>query len=207
MIILAGTLFASSVQAVMVQVVGLFPGAAIVVVDGRQMMLKVGRTAPGGVKLLSTNGTRAVLRVDGQVREFSLSRQQISGGYKKTDKVARLPRNEDGHYYVKALVNGRPAKMVIDTGASAIGMSALHAKELGIEYKNGKPIRISTAGGKVDGFLVQLKSVSIGGLTVRNVSAAIHEGNFPRVILLGMSFLRKVKMRDENNVLYLEAKY
>ncbi|GAA4651706.1 TIGR02281 family clan AA aspartic protease [Kistimonas scapharcae] len=206
-IVLACALLAGSVQAVMVQVVGLFPGAAIVIIEGRQVMLKVGNTGPGGVKLLSVDGSRAVLQVNGQAREFPLSRQ-ISNGYKESsNKTIKIFRDNDGHYYVKALVNGRLADMVVDTGATAVGMSSKHANALGVEYKNGEPIAISTASGQVRGFLVQLKSVSIDGLTVRNVDAAIHEGDFPSIILLGMSFLRKVKMRDEGDVLYLEAKY
>ncbi|MEE4463613.1 TIGR02281 family clan AA aspartic protease, partial [Azotobacter chroococcum] len=35
-----------------VRVVGLFPGAAVVNVDGRRQLLKVGQVGPGGVQLL-----------------------------------------------------------------------------------------------------------------------------------------------------------
>ena len=45
------------------QVVGLFPGAAVLNVDGQRKLVRVGQTGPGGVQVISTDGKGAVLRV------------------------------------------------------------------------------------------------------------------------------------------------
>ena len=48
-----------------------------------------------------------------------------------------------------------------------------------------------------------LDKVELDGITLTNVEAAIHEGEFPNAALLGMSFLKKVKMNREGNILLL----
>ena len=54
-------LFAVATQ---VQVVGLFPGAAVINVDGQRKLVKVGQTGPGGVQVISADSKGAVLRVE-----------------------------------------------------------------------------------------------------------------------------------------------
>jgi aspartyl protease family protein len=54
---------------------------------------------------------------------------------------------------------------------------------------------------------VILSSVQIGGIKVNNVKAAVLKGDFPRDILLGMSFLRNVEMNENRGVLQLTGKY
>lgn len=174
-------------------------------IDEQQVMLKVGEIGPNGVQLLSVDGTQAILRVDGQTQAFSLSSYPING--LSHQKSVKISRNENGHYFVKATVNGHSASMMVDTGATVVGMNSHHANELGVDYQSGKIVAISTASGQTQGFLVTLKALSVGGLTVKNVKAVINEGDFPKVILLGMSFLRHVRMRDNGDTLYLEAKY
>ncbi|MGX9080389.1 hypothetical protein ACWTQY_31510, partial [Klebsiella pneumoniae] len=58
-----------------VQVVGLFPGAAVLNVDGQRKLVRVGDTGPGGVQLVSVDKQGAVLRVDGVERAYPMSRE------------------------------------------------------------------------------------------------------------------------------------
>ena len=52
----------SSWAASQVQVVGLFPGAAVVNVDGQRKLVRIGQTGPGGVEVVSVDKQGAVLR-------------------------------------------------------------------------------------------------------------------------------------------------
>jgi aspartyl protease family protein len=52
-------------------------------------------------------------------------------------------------------------------------------------------------------YSVTLQSVSVGGIQVDNVPATVLEGVFPGTVLLGMSYLRHVKLQEHNGILSL----
>ena len=56
----------SSLAAPQVFVVGLFPGAAVLNVDGQRKLVRVGQTGPQGVQVVSADSRKAVLRIDGE---------------------------------------------------------------------------------------------------------------------------------------------
>ena len=64
-----------------------------------------------------------------------------------------------------------------------------------------------TASGKSKIYIVNLKKVRVGDIELRNVKGAVHEGNFPVVTLLGMSFLSKLDMKREGRIMELQKKY
>ena len=51
---------------------------------------------------------------------------------------------------------------------------------------------------------IRLNSVSVGEITISNVDAFVLEGAGPDVPLLGMSFLRKLRVSTDNGVMLLE---
>ena len=61
----------SSLAAPQVFVVGLFPGAAVLNVDGQRKLVRVGQTGPQGVQVVSADSRKAVLRIDGVERRRS----------------------------------------------------------------------------------------------------------------------------------------
>ncbi len=74
----------------------------------------------------------------------------------------------------------------------------------GIDFKNNSRVAESeTANGLVTIYIVKLASVEIGGIKINNVEVAIHEGEFPSQVLLGMSFLKQIKMEREGSILSL----
>ena len=80
------------------QVVGLFPGAAVVNVDGQRKLVRVGQTGPGGVQVVSADANGAVLRVDGVERHYNLSRE-YSGAYAAPSKTQlSVAKGTGGHY-------------------------------------------------------------------------------------------------------------
>ncbi len=98
--------------------------------------------------------------------------------------------------------------MLVDTGATAVALNAREAKRLGVRYRlNGQKIVVSTASGNAGGYAVTLDRVKVGQIEFYNVPAVVVDGDHPREVLLGMSFLRRTTMEDQGKVLILRAKY
>ncbi len=191
-----------------IQVVGLFPGKAVVVIDGQRSVLSQGESK-GDVKVLKVFSDGALLEVAGAQQRYPLTWEGTTGYAEPTDKqVVRLLRHTSGHYFVTGEINDIPIPMILDTGATTIAMNEQHARRLGIDYQSGEVVYASTANGLVKSYRVTLRSVSIKGLQVENVQAAVISGAFPEKVLLGMSYLTKVNMREAGNgILLLEAKF
>ena len=199
-------LFAVTANAKNVEVKGLFSGSALLVVDGQQKLLKQGKTF-NGVTLISADSKKAVVEVDGQRHSLGVSKR-ISSSYREaTLAEVRLQPGRGGHYVTPARINNRPVSVMVDTGATTVAMSLPQAKALNIDYRNGRLTPISTAGGYTQGYLVLLDSVTVGTVTVKNVEALVSVGDFPTTILLGNSYLNRVKMFRENGVLVLQSQY
>ena len=96
---------------------------------------------------------------------------------------------------------------VVDTGATFIAMNRHQAKRLGLNYKlEGRESVSSTASGIEKVYIIPLKSVTVGDIQVRDVTAAVHDGGFPEITLLGNSFLNHVDINREGGLLELRKK-
>ena len=194
--------------ATQVRVVGLFPGAAVLNVDGQRKLVKVGQIGPGGVVVVSADSRGAVLRVDGVERSYSLSREYSEGFAEAKKKRLSVAKGIGGHYWVTGSVNSHSVQFLVDTGASSIALNDGHARRLGIDYRAvGSPLQVSTASGTTRCWRVTLDRVKIGELEVLGVEAVVLEGGSPTEALLGMSFLSRVGWKVEQDVLVLESKY
>ena len=104
-----------------------------------------------------------------------------------------------GQYAADAFVNGLPVRMLIDTGASFVAISASTAARLGLSPGPGPKWRIKTANGELTASPVMLSSVSFGGLYMTDVQALVLEPGAGEANLLGASFLKRlvsVEQRD-----------
>lgn len=189
-----------------VQVVGLFPNAAVLTVDGERKLVRVGETGPGGVVLVAADAQGALLRVDGHTRRVELGREQSAGFSAPTRQQVSIARGEGGHYRVIGAVNGVSLPLLVDTGATSLAMSEQQARRMGLDYQKGAPVRANTANGVAHGWRVRLDRVNIGGLEVPGVEAVVLQGNALNQALLGMSFLNRVRWREEQGVLVLESR-
>lgn len=209
--LLVGVLSFSSgllLAAPQVRVVGLFPNAAVLNINGQRTLVKVGQEGPQGVQVIQADSRSATLRINGVDSVHQLAREYSSGGYAEPQSRSfRLARGKGGHYRTSGLVNGRSMTFLVDTGATSIAFSEVQAQRLGISYREGQPITSSTASGLVQAWRVKLDSVKIAGIEVLGVEAAVIEGEFPRVALLGMSFLNRIRWREEQGILVLQAKH
>jgi clan AA aspartic protease (TIGR02281 family) len=126
---------------------------------------------------------------------------------------ASVPFEKHGQVViVEATLNKKTAaKFVVDTGASYTMISSAVAKELDIDTEqNPKTAPFQTANGIIQAPLVSLESITVGGIEIRNLTAAVHDVlPDPRVAgLLGLNFLSNFRMDidTQKGVLHLEKK-
>ena len=190
-----------------VQVVGLFPGAAVLNVDGQRKLVRVGQVGPGGVEVISADSKAAVLRVGGVKRTVALSRELSAGFAEPSRRQLSIAQGRGGHYRVAGSINGQSVQFLVDTGATSVAINEIQARRLGIDYRvMGKPIVVNTASGTAQAWRVQLNSVKIGTIDVLGVEAVVIEGGSPSDALLGMTFLNRVSWREDQGVLKFESK-
>ena len=102
-----------------------------------------------------------------------------------------LQRQDNGHFFARAQVNGQSVDFLVDTGATAVALTESDARRLGIALDPANyQVVGSGASGAVYGQFVTLDSVSLGGKRVEQVSAAVLKGS--EVSLLGQSFLSRM---------------
>lgn len=105
-----------------------------------------------------------------------------------------LPRRWDGHFRANALVNGTTIDMLVDTGASVVLLRHIDAANSGIDMASLEfNVPILTANGKSHVASIILPEVNIGGVSVKNVDAAVAEPGQLHASLLGMSFLGEIE--------------
>ncbi len=198
--------WASAVDQITVE--ALFSGQAMVEVDGKRRLLKLNKPSPEGVVLISADSHEAVIEVDGERRTYPLG-NHVSTRFDKPEQVsAKIWRNESGAYTTVGSINGRTVNFLVDTGATAVAMYRADAKRLGLAYKlEGKPMYVSTANGTAPAYEVVLDRVQVGNIVIRNVLGYVIESEGRGHILLGMSFLNRVKMEDQGAVLMLHRKF
>jgi len=192
-------------EAPTVVIKGLFKNAALLLVDGEQVLIKVGKTK-NGIKLIKASSKDALLEINGRQQQVGLSKQ-VGGSYQAAkSRVVRIASQQGGHHWVRGQINGRNIDFLVDTGASVIAMNLSTAKRLGIDYQNGQPGYINTANGVTEMRMVNLAKVTVGSITHYNVQASVSLNDALGVTLLGNSFLSRTNMKTENGVLILEAR-
>lgn len=117
-----------------------------------------------------------------------------------------LKAGQNGHFIVKAEINGRDVRVMVDTGASAVALSYEDAQDVGLHPGNlDYNVPVSTANGVVKAAGVSLDKVEIDGVRVSDVQGLVMPEGVMRGSLLGMSFLGKLKsFKVEDGVLYLK---
>ncbi|MCU7935732.1 MAG: retroviral-like aspartic protease family protein [Candidatus Thiodiazotropha sp. (ex Dulcina madagascariensis)] len=177
-------------------------------VDGVRRLLKLNQPSPEGLRLISATSKEAVIELDGERQVYPLG-GHITTHFSKPERLtAKVWRNQAGAYTTVGTINGLTVNFLVDTGATAVAMHASQAKRLGISYRlEGKPIYVNTANGTTSAYEVTLERVQVGDITLRQIRGFVIDGIGPNRVLLGMSFLNRVKMEDKGEVLLLEQKF
>lgn len=193
-----------------VNVVGLFSGKAVLVINGAApRTLSVGQTSPEGVKLISADSSQAVLEIEGKRRELGMGQGASVAGSAAGigGQSMTLYANSDGHFFGEGSINGKPVKFLLDTGATGVTMSSAQARRLGIDYVAGREGASSTAGGVVKSWMLSFNSVKLGSMTLNQVDGVVIDGDSPPFVLLGMSALNRLEMKRDGITMTLTKKY
>lgn len=180
--------------------------SALLIIDGEPRTIEVGASAKG-VKLISLEDGHAVVEYGGRRQTLTLG--AAPGRVVPQTPAPRqisLPMGPGGHFTSIGTINGQVTSFLVDTGATSVTISQIEAEKLGLRYMYGKRMVTMTANGVVPAYQIQLGTVRLGDVEVRDIEAIVIPGTISHV-LLGNSFLNRFQMRRENDVMTLELRY
>ena len=208
------SLMVSSLQAMEFSLEALFPGKAMINLDGKRMILKAGQEKKG-ILLISTDTYAQTAEFEvNNVREIYAMSRQIGGGYQEVKaKEVMIRPDVRGNYLTQGLINGKRVDFLVDTGASSIALSQSLAKSLGINYQvNATKIKVKTASAIVDAYQVKFDNVAIDSIKLTNVDGIVIPDSQPianqkEFALLGMSFLGRLELEKKQNLMLLRQNF
>lgn len=196
----------SAAQAADISVIGLFPGKAVLVIDGKApKTYSVGARVATDVKLVEVDQNTATFETGGKRQRFELG-SHVNRMSASANSSVTLRADGQGHFVVQGQINGGSMRMLVDTGASMVALPASDARRLGIDYRKGKPVYMNTANGVTTAYQVMLDSVKVGDITLNQVDGVVQESGLP-LVLLGMSFLKRMEMRRDGDEMVLTKRY
>jgi aspartyl protease family protein len=208
-IVLYGTLAAHAGMAAAreLSVIALFRDKALVEIDGQERLLTPGTGSPEGILLVSADSNEAVIEIDGRRQTYRLGQHIASRFTARAQATVRIWPDPTGMYAAPGTINGVPVQVLIDTGATQVAMNKNEARRLGIDYaRTGIEAAVHTASGITRSYQVTLREVRVGDIVLAAVPASIVDGDFPKQLLLGNSFLNRVEMRRDGAMMELRKK-
>lgn len=200
------SLLTSQSQAADVVVQALLEGRAMLQIDGKTRILKVGETSPEGIKLISADSMEAVLEVNGKQAAYTLGQRLSNVAPPDVSKSVLIAQDARGMYLSSGSINGRSVQFLVDTGATSVALSSKEADRLGLTYDKTDVMLARTASGTVPAYRATLETVQIGEIILRDIPATVTEGEHPEEILLGMSFLEQLEIKHRDQFLELRTK-
>jgi len=207
-LLLAAAGVAGAAHATDVNVIGLFPGKAVVVIGhAAPRTISVGQKTPEGVVLISSTSEQAVLEVDGKRETLGMGQHFETASETESRPSVTLPADSRGQFFADGTVNGAHIRFMVDTGATSVLIPASEADRLGVDYRKGTPGRMQTANGSAIAYHVVLDSLTVGNITAYDVDAVVAQAQGLDVALLGMSFLNRTEMRRDGAYMTLTKRY
>ena len=130
--------------------------------------------------------------------KLGLDDQQVAGS------ELRVPMAADGHFWVRASVDGIERRMLIDSGATITALSAATARAANIDTSSGiAPIVLQTANGAAPARAGRIDELRVGNIVARNLRVVTSPG-LGNMDVLGMNFLSRLQSwRVEGQTLIL----
>lgn len=133
-----------------------------------------------------------------ELPELGLSRQSVSGG------ETRVPMAPDGHFWVKATINGVKGDFLVDTGATLTAISPRVANSAEVRPQTMRQdIAMRTANGTVAARLGTVDELRFGSVVARQLDVVVAPGLEDQNVI-GMNLLsRLASWRVEGRTLIL----
>lgn len=204
----AALLAGSAAFAQTVSMSGSLGDKALLMIDGAPRTVATGATVQG-VKLVSVTGSDAVVEIKGKRVTVPMGGAQVSIGAPASaggGSQIVLTAGSGGHFVTAGAINGKAVRFVVDTGATSVAMGFAEAEHLGLDYRKGQRLNVSTANGNVPAYRVRLGEVRIGDVVVYDIEATVVPAQM-EFILLGNSFLTRFQMKRENETMTLSKRF
>jgi clan AA aspartic protease (TIGR02281 family) len=119
-------------------------------------------------------------------------------------KRTPVPVSADGHFYPKVTINGTLVRLMADTGATVVSLSAEDARKVGIDPQS-LPFtdEAQTANGTVPSAGITLPEITIEGILLRDIRASCCTTG---TSLLGMSALGRLSVEMQNGWMFLSRR-
>ncbi len=185
---------------------GVMGSKALLMINGAPpRAVPVGSTVDG-IKVLSVQGDQAVIEMGGRKRPLRVGQHAVGLASDGASEKIVLTADGQGHFVTLGTINGASVRFLVDTGASMISLGASDARRMGLDFNRGQKGFSQTANGQTMISVVKLDSVRVGGVTLHQVDAAIHQHDLP-IALLGMSFLNRMEMQRDGSTMTLKKRY
>ncbi|MDP3702732.1 MAG: TIGR02281 family clan AA aspartic protease [Hylemonella sp.] len=209
-LLLCAFVLTGTVQAQTVVLSGILGGKALLVVDGGPPRSVALGQSHQGVTVIGIQASEAVVEIRGVRQNLRLGDGPVSappsGGEAGDPRRIVLHAGSNGHFRTPGQINGRTVNFIVDTGASVVSLGVPDADAIGLPYKSGQTVQVSTANGVTVGWRIMLSSVRLGSVDVYNVEALVTPAPMPYV-LLGNSYLTRFQMTRTNDQMVLDRRY
>ena len=130
-----------------------------------------------------------------------MQKQEVAGD------TTRIPLSSDGHFWIKARVNGEQRRFLVDTGATLTAISASTAIAAGVEPgPMDRALVLQTANGAVQAQTAVVSELRFGNIVARDLNVVITPG-MGETNVIGMNLLsRLASWRVEGRTLILTPK-
>ncbi len=117
----------------------------------------------------------------------------VDDGAVTENGTLRIRKSDDGHFWVKAQINGHTQRLLIDSGATTTSISTNVADASGVEVsKAGFPVIIDTANGTTQAWRAEAQSLVVGPIRREQFNVLVSD-SFGDTNVIGMNFLSTLK--------------
>ena len=129
---------------------------------------------------------------------LGLDDQHVAG------KELRIAMASDGHFWVRASINGVERRMLVDSGATLTALAPSTARQAGVDTSAGlTPVVLQTANGAAPARVGRVDDLKVGNIVARDLRIVSSPG-LGDMDVLGMNFLSRLQSwRVEGRTLIL----
>lgn len=211
-LVAAAAFWVTPLGGAVIQVKGLFSGAAVIAVDGDTQLLRVGTRTADGLELVAATSRVATLRWQGQARQLGLN-EWWGDAFERRRSHARalMLKQPNGAFEAAGTINDHPVRFEWSPASNYIAVSGALALKLGLPVATAPAMTaIVGAGGsqstEAQVSLVTLDRLAIGSVVVRNVDVALVAGLATEHVLLGHALADYFRITQQPAHLALEVR-